>query len=267
LDRLDFKEVNIKLSEKDQKVLNSFASECFVNTADYDYISARSFYRMGLIQHFQWSSLQAIEKYLKAILLFNGKHTKNLGHKIDRVRKRVSRIEAFNIPLSNDSLEFILELNKFGENRYLEREAHTRGNELKILDHTIWTIRKYCQPVDFEITLPSGDSKNILHENLKRIESRTYNEYPAKFQLIGGKLEWVLKQPTKDLLRQNLVWKNFYYGARTKRIVKNFPCNINSVFPPHIRDPKKIELLKKYVILPGEKDTTVQNCPSCGEEI
>ena len=39
---------------------NSFATECFKNVADEDYIMARAAYRAGLMNHFLWSSLQAV---------------------------------------------------------------------------------------------------------------------------------------------------------------------------------------------------------------
>lgn len=55
-----------------QLVLNTFAKDVFRKQADCDYVAARSNYRLRLREQFLWSSLQAIEKYLKAILLFNG---------------------------------------------------------------------------------------------------------------------------------------------------------------------------------------------------
>jgi len=56
-----------------QVVLNTYATDIFRNQADFDYISARANYRLKLRQQFLWSAQQAVEKYLKAILLFNGK--------------------------------------------------------------------------------------------------------------------------------------------------------------------------------------------------
>ena len=51
--------------------LINFANRCFRNIADKDYIAARLCYRNGLVPQFHWQALQAIEKYLKAILLIN----------------------------------------------------------------------------------------------------------------------------------------------------------------------------------------------------
>ena len=39
-----------------------FVENCFRDIADCDYISARTNYRIGLLDQFSWSSLQACEK-------------------------------------------------------------------------------------------------------------------------------------------------------------------------------------------------------------
>ncbi|CUB05958.1 HEPN domain-containing protein [Marinomonas fungiae] len=64
-----------------QLVLNTLAKDIFRKQADFDYISARVNFRLGLRQQFLWSAQQAIEKYLKAILLFKGitLSLKNMG--------------------------------------------------------------------------------------------------------------------------------------------------------------------------------------------
>jgi hypothetical protein len=51
--------------------LNSFATRSFPDIADQDYISARLSYRSNLVPQFHWQSLQALEKYFKAIFLYN----------------------------------------------------------------------------------------------------------------------------------------------------------------------------------------------------
>ncbi|MCA1796649.1 MAG: HEPN domain-containing protein [Geobacteraceae bacterium] len=52
-------------------LINDFATRSFRDVADQDYIAARLSYRHGLYPQFHWQSLQALEKYLKAILLYN----------------------------------------------------------------------------------------------------------------------------------------------------------------------------------------------------
>jgi hypothetical protein len=52
-------------------LINDFAVRSFRDIADGDYIVARLAHRATLIPQFLWSSLQAVEKYLKGILLLN----------------------------------------------------------------------------------------------------------------------------------------------------------------------------------------------------
>src|SRR5688572_4958760 len=52
-------------------LLNNFAVRSFRDVADGDYIAARLSFRSQLIPQFLWQSLQAIEKYLKCILVLN----------------------------------------------------------------------------------------------------------------------------------------------------------------------------------------------------
>src|SRR6266581_4487649 len=51
--------------------LHSIAQEIFRDQGDKDYITGRAAYRMNLREQFLWAALQACEKYLKGILLFN----------------------------------------------------------------------------------------------------------------------------------------------------------------------------------------------------
>lgn len=51
--------------------INDFATHSFRHPADMDYIAARAAYRMELYPQFMCAGLQTIEKYLKAILIYN----------------------------------------------------------------------------------------------------------------------------------------------------------------------------------------------------
>ena len=79
-----------------QPAINSYIDASFRDTADRDYISARLAYRHRLEQPFLWSALHSIEKYLKAILLYNGESAQKLSHDILKAYQRVLTIP--NIP-------------------------------------------------------------------------------------------------------------------------------------------------------------------------
>lgn len=72
--------------------INDFANRSFRDFADQDYIMARIAYRKEFDQQFLWCSLQAIEKYLKAILIYNRVSTKGVSHNLVKALSRVKNI-------------------------------------------------------------------------------------------------------------------------------------------------------------------------------
>lgn len=241
-----------ELSVREKAVLYSCAKRCFRDVADQDYICARINYRIGLLNQFQWCALQAIEKYFKAILLFNSKDTNGIGHNLKEALSRVRQITTFTIDLDDDVEAYILRLNNYGENRYLERETYSLGDDLMLLDRAVWTIRRYCQVLDSEIMNLCGEKVNLLEINLKEITSQWYLENPHKFRLFDGFLESVLAKPRRDELRKGLVWNNFKYGTQKKIVLKAFTFKSHSQIPPHYLHPENFDLLKRYIQFPKD---------------
>ncbi|PPD11648.1 HEPN domain-containing protein [Methylophilus sp.] len=238
------------LSTEEKALLYSAAAEYFRNPADEDYILARVKYRLGLMNQFQWSALQAVEKYLKAILLFNLKKTTGLNHNIvDALSRIESEIQDFSNLLSDSERKFIQHLNKFGVNRYVERESYAIGNELILLDSTVWALRKYCQVLNQEITHSTGNKTNLLEINLKTVNRTLYKNKPYKFRISGGLIEKVLNRNNDDPLRKSLIWKNQMFGKR-KASFKRLTFQSFSGIPLHIRYPEQSDLLRKFIQLP-----------------
>lgn len=75
---------------KIEALMNDFATRSFRDIADQDYIAARLSYRYGLYSQFHWQSLQAIEKYLKAILLYN---RTDINHNLECALKHTFRLK------------------------------------------------------------------------------------------------------------------------------------------------------------------------------
>src|SRR5690242_3852605 len=71
--------------------LLTLAEQTFRDQADQDYIAARAIYPLGLREQFLWAALQACEKYLKGILLFNGHSARYMPGTYDVHRKRKGR--------------------------------------------------------------------------------------------------------------------------------------------------------------------------------
>ena len=134
------------MASHDAKI-NDYITRSFRDVADDDYIAARAMYSIRLDQQFLWSALQAVEKYLKAILLYHRMSTKGLGHNISRALDKVHSIPVltFKVPVSVE--RFVLRLNAQGIDRYFERPINTEGLGLLELDNAVWELRKYCRAV------------------------------------------------------------------------------------------------------------------------
>lgn len=140
---------------------NNFINQSFRDMADKDYIAARILYRYELGPQFLWSAHQAVEKYLEAILLYNDKLTKHLGHNIYQAFQELSNIKDIPFECPEDVVEFIKYLNRHGNNRYFEKPAYTLGNELLMLDRAVWNVRRYCFYIKGETTLGANGKRRL----------------------------------------------------------------------------------------------------------
>jgi HEPN domain-containing protein len=229
----------------------SFVTRSFRDVADRDYIAARILYRYNLGPQFLWSAMQAVEKYLKGILLYNDKSTISLGHDLVKARHSLSTIRDVPIRLPNDVNNFISYLNNQGNNRYLEKPAYTIGEELLMLDRTVWHVRKYCEWLKGQSSPgPDGKRINLFPLNLKRLRSLDENQANS-FRIFGGVLEKVLEKRDSEL-RKYLVWKNFYYGKYKKKYIKHFKAYSWSENPSHYLHPEIFPILAQRVKFPKE---------------
>jgi len=115
--------------------------------ADGDYISARLACRAVLIPQFLWAAQQALEKYLKYLLLVNRIPETEVRHNILSALELPEDLP-FKIELRPQSLKFIKHIATYGEYRYLDISYFVRGYVLLDLDMAIWDLRRYCQVLD-----------------------------------------------------------------------------------------------------------------------
>ena len=220
-------------------LLNDVAIRCFRDVADHDYIVARMAYRTNLFQQFHWSSLQAIEKYLKAILLFNRIKAKDVNHDLAKAMKHTKKLP-FPIQLSESSKNFIEHIDKFGRFRYLESSFYIHGPKLVELDRTVWEIRRYCKLMNYDAQLQSGKSINTMDVELEQI-SRSEKENPQKFKLLGGALENVVDNKDHPA-RSALIWQNAFFGSsRRWRREVTVPVYMHSTNAPLTLHPEILE--------------------------
>jgi len=223
-----------------------FFDRSFRDVADTDYISARTCHRLGLEQQFLWASLQAIEKYLKGILLYNDKPVKDLGHGMEEAYVRLKLIKDIQFDIPKDVEDFITYLNEQGPNRYFEYPSVTKGEELRLLDKSVWYLRRYCQFLQRESTQLDGTVINCFKAELNRIHDPRYKRKPNHFRINSGHLEKILDQK-KSGLRRELIWKNSYYGTYKKETIRNVTVRSSSGNPTHYLHPEIFHELAKRV--------------------
>lgn len=242
-----------------QIVLNTYAKDIFRNQADCDYIAARANFRMQLRQQFLWSSQQCIEKYLKAILLFNGRSAryvddklkrKEYSHDIALLIKGVECIKDLKLDLPERNRNFLDYLAVQGVNRYLVVPSYNTMGVLEDLDSTVWHIRRYCQYMADRPLGQSFPTPGLREASIAAALNDFYKKAPYKFRLQDGYLEKVLKKPKEDPARKALVWANFFYGkVKKSRVI--YRAFSSSEIPPSERGWKGVDWgeVNKYVKL------------------
>lgn len=213
-------------------LLNNFAIRSFRNIADGDYITARLAYRGRMLSQFLWSGQQAVEKYLKCILLLNRIKAKKVRHDLSLGLRKIENSGKLQLRLSDVTRDFITYLDTYGKYRYFESPYYTKGAELVYLDKTVWELRRYCTKF-----------------NPKLIE-QSEKDAPQKFSLPGGHLEKIIADPTQPG-RAALIWHNLFFGKKTRKAVR--PTTFfQAENPPLTLHPHILEELLKYVYLPPE---------------
>ena len=225
-----------------------FANRSFRDTADQDYISARGAHRAGLVQPFLWSSLQAIEKYLKAILLYNDYSAKKLRHHLEKAFRRVESISDLHFVVDADVQEFIAYLNLYAQDRYLSHPVFLKANSVLMLDKTVWQIRRFCFYMRGGSTPANGTEVDWLPLNIRSVMAPQYDTHPERYRILGGYLEKVIK--TRGPAYETLTWKNFFYGRRKKRQVRDFIFRTSESYPTHSQHPEVFPDLEKLVEFP-----------------
>ena len=231
----------------DSALVNDFARRSFRDSADHDYIMARLAYRYECDQQFKWSSLQAKEKYLKAILVFNRVSAKKISHKVALAMSKVESINGFDTTIPDDVRKFVQYLEDFAQDRYLSDSTFMAGHELLALDRSVWHIRRYCFYMRTAV-VKRGEEIDLFEKNMQKANSEYYIENPHLYKLNQGILEDTIKKNKQAC--EALVWKNFYYGKRKKKIIKRFSRRTSSVNPTHVMHPEIFSELEKYVDFP-----------------
>jgi len=225
--------------KKFRPILNDIAKRSFRDVADNDYITARLCYINRLYPQFIWHSQQAIEKYLKAILLFNKQSAKRLGHNLQKSYERIlNSASPLGLNLSEVTLNYLSHLDTWGENRYLEK-AHfiTPNNSIERLDKAVWEIRRFCR------YLVNATRPDKLQ--LKAIQEAMPNKPATRIQ--NGSLEDIITNE-KHINHKALMSCNKYFGGYEGELI----TPLSAINPTQTLYPEYFEELNKYIQFPEE---------------
>ena len=152
----------------DKKILiNDFAIRSFREVADYDYIAARMAYRAQLVPQFLWSSLQAIEKYLKCILLLNRIKANRVRHDLSTSLDLLKTCAPFELRLQKPSRELIEHLDTYGRFRYLR--FHSTSWAWKSCNST-WLSGTYGVTAEYSTTKSICSTERKSECSISRFE-------------------------------------------------------------------------------------------------
>ena len=230
----------------DTKVLiNNFATRSFRNTADGDYIAARLAFRARLMQNFLWSSLHAIEKYLKCILILNRIKAPNT-HNLESILKVFNESGKFDLTLSDETKKFLLHLDIYGRDRYYEAPYFTESFDLISLDKAVWEVRQYARVMDYQLIDSHGKKTEMLQHEIAANEF-SKKQPPHKFTIIGGRLEAIIAEPEHPS-REPLLWQNAFFGLKSRKKI-TLPDRMEAGNSPLYLNPTILDEIKKYVHL------------------
>lgn len=231
---------------------NSYIYRSFRDVADCDYIAARTSHRLKLFDQFLWSALQAVEKYLKTIILLYDGDTRDLSHDLVKGFMRLEEIPEIDWDFEPETKKFLKHLTVMGRDRYFTYPRGTHGQELFQLDHVIWKLRRYCE--DFRWLKKAGEEHRNARYNeyIRRLQSEDCRKNANKFRLFNkGYLEKVLDTKKFAEQRAQLVYKNFYYGSYKKNKIKG-QLTVTSANPSHFLHPELYPWIKDRIKLSSE---------------
>ena len=234
--------------------------DLFVNTAGDNYITARWCFVEGLSADYFWLAVHALEKYMKAALLLNGRSGKNyrddagkcqpFGHDIVVLHKHVKSFASDLLPSKlekPDELEighwceeppeaFCQRLYRNGnaDNRYQIFGFVQHREDLFKLDSMVFALRRLCVPLDaYYFGKQRPNRKNPTHRDLL---TRQPNEWTVS---LACKLEKTASGKRGERLREVLLTLNlsfapddFRHGCLRSRTAAQIPVLERSILKP-----------------------------------
>jgi hypothetical protein len=202
--------------------------------------------RARLAGPFLWSAEQAIEKYLKCILMLNRQRTNDLSHDIKSALAKINATLPFKIELSKGEQEVFDHIAKCEGDRYLIISISLDDIELLKLDRLVWRLRQYCQPLDV-LHYADAPDEQVLLRNTYRIEAGI-GGLSKNGHIQGAFIEKVLanrQHPAHDAL----VWRNLYFSLSSRKSVV-FQDGFQAINAPLWLDPDLADEAARWMKIP-----------------
>jgi HEPN domain-containing protein len=236
-------------------LLNDFATRSFRDVADEDYIAARLAFRARLIPQFLWGSLQALEKYLKCMLVLNRIPARR-GHDLGEILAEFEKNKPFELRLSARSMKFVEFLDTYGRHRYFESSWYMMGEEILDLDRAVWEVRRYARVMRYEFHGKDGSKVNALPIELAH-NTEAESRHPQNFHITGGRLESILEKKDHPA-REPLVWQNGFFGKSHRKSAR-LRHGLQLANSPLTLHPELLDEVLKYVWLPKDVREAYRN--------
>ena len=227
----------------------------FIDTADDNYITARWCFVAGLNVDYFWLSVHALEKYMKAALLLNGRSTRGFGHDIRTLYGQVSSFASDLLPgkMSKPAkLKFVhwrdesphafidrFHRNGNADNRYLIHGFFQDREDLFKLDLMVFDLRRLCVPLDACLV---GDGRSGTKGPTHRDYLARHPEWPCPCP--GGLLESTIGGERGESLRRVLLNLNlpfappdFEHDPMPDRRASRYPVLDFAILDPLKRAP------------------------------
>lgn len=223
-----------------EKAIADVIYESFIISGDQDYLTARILAQKGLLRAFYWAAAQAIEKYLKAFLLFNGQTVKKYkGHPIDKLFDDATKINKAirnismkphaDINIKQDQRKYlkIITLEKFigdievhgsTDNRYNSSGIEFGTHHIFALDNIAYSLRGQIivPSIEYSFTNVKRDLIKLFEDNNPLFCSsadKLHSEIPSEsFPIIGSlsttTLNFLIKHKNDSRYIKALRWLN-----------------------------------------------------------
>lgn len=240
--------MHIERASPEQVNVNSYAS-WLRDSADKAYLLARSAYRLSLTEEFLWQSLHAIEKYLKSVALYAFMDVRKESHVAYELLQRIEAETSIRFDLSKEEMQFLRRLDSCAPDRYCLLPKYVTGDDLIYLDAVVWKVRRFAQFLWLVV-----DGNDLTDDRIQRLRAPEHMKSPNKLRIIGGHIERVLDDSVGLYIRQReiLIWQNFYFSRKNRRLIARYWSHSGSVSPPHFDDKRRLNDIGGKIRVPRE---------------